>query len=77
MEPGHNSLQSRVQGLGRGALNVRKLTGFRAYSTSQVDRIWLLVYYNKIPIYPILYLLKGDCIVWEVGFRARSGFSKP
>ena len=25
-----------------------------------VDRIWLWVYYNKIPIYPIFYLLKGD-----------------
>ena len=28
-----------------------------------VDRIWLRVYYNKNPIYPILcifYLLKGD-----------------
>ena len=28
-----------------------------------VDRIWLWVYYNKIPIYPIFYLLKGDYIV--------------
>ena len=25
-----------------------------------VDRIWLWVYYHKIPIYPIFYLLKGD-----------------
>ena len=24
------------------------------------DRIWLWVYYNKIPIYPKFYLLKGD-----------------
>ena len=24
------------------------------------DRIWLWVYYNKIPIYPIFYPLKGD-----------------
>ena len=27
----------------------------------KVDRIWLWVYYNKIPIHPIFYLLKGDC----------------
>ena len=33
---------------------------FRVYSPPQVDRIWLWVYYNKIPIYPIFYLLKGD-----------------
>ena len=31
-----------------------------AYSPPQVDRIWLRVYYKKIPIYPIFYLLKGD-----------------
>ena len=30
------------------------------YSPPEVDRIWLLVYYNKIPIYPIFYLVKGD-----------------
>ena len=29
------------------------------YSPPQVDRMWLWVYYNKIPIYPIFYLLKG------------------
>ena len=32
----------------------------KPYSPPQVDRIWLCVYYNKIPIYPIFYLLKGD-----------------
>ena len=26
----------------------------------QVDRIWLWVYYSKIPIYPVFYLLKVD-----------------
>ena len=26
----------------------------------KVDRIWLWAYYNKIPIYSICYLLKGD-----------------
>ena len=31
------------------------------YSPPEVDRIWLWVYYNKIPLYPIFYLLKGDC----------------
>ena len=30
------------------------------YSPPEVDRIWLWVYHNKIPIYPIFYLLKGD-----------------
>ena len=25
-----------------------------------MDRIWLQVYYNKIPIYPVFYLLKGE-----------------
>ena len=34
--------------------------GFGVYSPPLVDRIWLWVYYNKIPIYPIFYLLKGD-----------------
>ena len=29
-------------------------------SPPEVDRMWLWVYYNKIPIYPIFYLLKGD-----------------
>ena len=29
------------------------------YSPPLVDRIWLWVYYNKIPIYPIFYLLEG------------------
>ena len=30
-----------------------------AYSPNQVDGIWFRRYYNKIPIYPIFYLLKG------------------
>ena len=30
------------------------------YSPPEVGRIWLWVDYNKIPIYPIFYLLKGD-----------------
>ena len=30
------------------------------YSFPQVDRIWFWVYFKKIPIYPIFYLLKGD-----------------
>ena len=32
---------------------------FRVYSPPQVDSIWLSVYYNRFPIYPIFYLLKG------------------
>ena len=34
------------------------------YGPPYVDRIWLSVYYNKIPIYPIFYLLNGEC-VWR------------
>ena len=30
------------------------------YSPPKVDRIWIWVCYNKIPIYPIFYLLRGD-----------------
>ena len=30
------------------------------YSPPSVDRIWLWVNHNKIPIYPIFYVLKGD-----------------
>ena len=33
------------------------------YSPPSVDIIWLWLYYNKIPIYTIFYLLKGDCIL--------------
>ena len=32
----------------------------RSYSPPSVDRIWLWVVHNKIPMYPIFYLLKGD-----------------
>ena len=37
-------------------------TWSRPFSSSppQVDRIWLWVYYNKIPLYPIFYLHSGD-----------------
>ena len=34
--------------------------GTRGYRSPEVDRIWLWVCHNKIPIYPIFYLLKGD-----------------
>ena len=37
------------------------------YSLPQVDRIWLWVYCNKIPIYPIFYLLKETNV--EVGLQ--------
>ena len=30
------------------------------YSHLSVDRLWLWVYVNEIPIYPIFYLPKGD-----------------
>ena len=32
------------------------------YIPPQVDRIWLLGFFHKITIYPILYILKGDHI---------------
>ena len=32
----------------------------QVYSFSEVDRIWLWAYYNKVPICPIFYLLKGE-----------------
>ena len=32
----------------------------KSYTPLSVDRIQLWVYYNKIPGYPIFYLLKGD-----------------
>ena len=32
----------------------------KGYSPPSVNRIWLWVYHDKIPIYPNLYLLKGD-----------------
>ena len=34
------------------------------YSPPGVYRIWLWVYYTKIPLYPIFYLLKGDYRVY-------------
>ena len=36
------------------------LKSFRVEGPPEVDRIRLWVYPNKIPIYPIFYLLKGD-----------------
>ena len=35
---------------------------FWRHSPPQVGRIWLWVYYNKVPIYYIFYILKGDDI---------------
>ena len=44
----------------------------KRYSPPWVDRIWLWVYDDRIPIYPRLYLLKGDynlCLCFGVRFR--------
>ena len=35
----------------------------QGYNAPYVDRIWLWVYHNKVPTYPIFHLLKGDCRV--------------
>ena len=34
--------------------------------------MWLWVYYNKIPMYPIFYLLKGDCSLQSLGCSCSS-----
>ena len=35
------------------------LGSLKPYSAPEVDRILFWVYYSRIPIYPIFYLLKG------------------
>ena len=50
----------RVDAENPGGASRKTGLGFRAYSSPSVDRIWLWVYSNKIPIYPIFYLFKGD-----------------
>ena len=47
-----------------GVYGCRSASG---HSPPQVDRIWLGVYYSKIPIYPIFYLLKGDYMLLRCG----------
>ena len=44
------------------SLSQKRTARPRELSYSPVDRIWLWIYYNKIPIYPIdsFYLYKGD-----------------
>ena len=34
--------------------------GFMVYSPPYVDRTWLWVVHNEIPIYPVFYVRKGD-----------------
>ena len=57
---------------GRVTLKPQTLTpsttqlGFRAYSPPEADRIWLGVYHNKIPIYPMFYLFKGTISLRDV-----------
>ena len=43
-----------------GKENGNYYLGFRVYGPLLVDRLWLWVKFNKIPIYSIFYLLKGD-----------------
>ena len=59
----HGVLDFWARVLGLGPMVNLLLKSLKAWGTcgpSSVDRIWLWVYYNKIPIYPIFYLLKGD-----------------
>ena len=42
-------------------------TSVWVYSTPQVDRILLRIYYSKFPTYPIFYLLQGNYRVWSSG----------
>ena len=43
----------------------RHLFQITSYSPPEVDRKWLWVYYDKIPIYTIFYLLKGGDYIWR------------
>ena len=56
----------RTTALKDWGLKVRGLA-FRAlrFIVSLSSRTWLLVYYNKIPIYTTFYLLKGDYRDWK------------
>ena len=48
------------------------------YSPLEVDRIWLWVYYNKIPIYLIFYLLKGDYSMYRgPSYFGQLSFAEP
>ena len=54
-----------------------------SYSPPKVDRIWLWVYYNKIPIYPIFYsiYLRGTIELREpkasTGYPGNPAFDEP
>ena len=47
----------RISGSLLDVCSKMRVYGFRAY------RMWLWVYYNEIPLYPIFYLLQGDYMV--------------
>ena len=62
LNPDH-AFQRRTRGYGAAQgifAHSHDALGLFRNSPPQVDRIWLWVYFNKIPIYPIFYLLKGD-----------------
>ena len=50
----------------------QKLVGYWGGSPPEVDRIWLRVYYNKIPIYPIFYLLKWGLYRYEIRYDGKA-----
>ena len=50
----------------------------KGYSPLKVARIWLGVYYNKIPIYLIFYLLKGDYSMYRgPSYFGQLSFAEP
>ena len=66
MTTGRNKDARRVMGFWPGCKQkFRNYGGCKesctTYSTPPVDRIWLWVYYNKMSIYPLFYLLKREC----------------
>ena len=60
----------------------RVWSGLGVYSPPKVDRVWLRICYNQIPVYPIFYLPRGTINpkpiakqvgfnVWDIGLRVR------
>ena len=57
---GDASLHGHIKPPPRLAIILTSKLPLMSCSPPYVDRVWLRVYYYKIPINPIFYLLKGD-----------------